>query len=86
MSYRHPITVNLCYYKKPTGESCNTTVLWKIKTDHGNVFKVCDAHLAWSLRFAGVPARVDEFVAKIPETEESKNPDRDDEITERIVK
>lgn len=54
-------TVDLCYHKLPTGESCAAHPQWKIQTDKGNMFKVCDAHLAWSLRFSGVPARVDEF-------------------------
>jgi hypothetical protein len=60
-------TVNLCYYQSPTGASCGARVLWKLSNDQGKVFKVCDEHLAWALRFAGLPARVDAF----PPTDES---------------
>lgn len=82
MTYRHSPTVDLCYFKHPNGESCGLTVCWKIKTDRGNTFKVCDIHLAWSLRFAGLPARIEEFVAPKPTIE----PYEDDEPTLKITK
>ena len=60
--YKQHITVVLCYFKHSMGEPCENKVQWAIKTDKGNMFKVCDLHLAWSLRFSGIPARVDGFV------------------------
>lgn len=54
-------TINLYYWQEPAGDPCTNHVKWKIKTEHGNIYKVCDEHLAWGLRFSGLPAYVDEF-------------------------
>ena len=66
MTYKYSQTVDLCYFKHPTGESCSGKVQWAIKTERGNMFKVCDAHLPWSLHFSGLPARVNSFEPATP--------------------
>lgn len=70
MTYRHAQTIDLCYFKHPTGESCGEQVQWAVKTERGNMFKVCDLHLPWALHFSGLPARVNAFVAPEQELEE----------------
>jgi len=55
-------TVTLCYHQSPTGESCKEKVQWQLKGSR--TFRVCDKHLAWGLRFSGLPARVDEYPVK----------------------
>lgn len=78
-TYRHAQTVNLCYFKQPTGESCNGNVQWAVKTERGNMFKVCDLHLPWALHFSGLPARVNAFSPPEQEEEKVVEPEPEDE-------
>lgn len=70
MTYRNAQTIDLCYFKHPTGESCGGKVQWAIKTERGNMFKVCDFHLPWALHFSGLPARVNAFTPAPPMEED----------------
>lgn len=84
MAYRHPPTIDLCYFKHSTGESCGGQVQWAVKTERGNMFKVCDLHLPWALHFSGLPARVNAFAP--PEQEEKELEPEDEEPTQRFSK
>lgn len=65
-------TIDLCYHKKEgTGELCGDLPSWGINNDKFS-FKVCDAHLAWGIRFSGTPAMVDKYVPRNRKTKQFK--------------
>lgn len=68
-------TVEMCYHKGENRDPCTNAPQWKLKNaEKGYRFKVCDAHLAWCIRFCGYPAIVDAYEpdSKRPPTSEYK--------------
>jgi hypothetical protein len=65
-------TIDLCHHRKEiTGELCPELPSWRVKNDKLS-FKVCDAHLAWGIRFSGTPALVDKHVPRNRRTKQFK--------------
>lgn len=59
-------TVEMCYHRGENKDPCAQIPTWKVSnSEKGYRFKVCDVHLAWSLRLCGLPAIVEEYDCKV---------------------